>query len=451
MAFDDRYFLIERLHGVRAARLTAESHTAAIDEIDRIVLEEGIACDFEHVDGYLFARPGESQHDLEHEYEACRRAGIENVVWRDRAPLEGFDTGRCLCFTGQAQFHPLKYLAGLAQATVRRHGRIFTGTHATSIEPGRHGTSARIETANGHRVTAREVVVATNSPVQSLITLPLKQYPYRTYVIAARLPAGAVTPALFWDTGHPYHYVRVHSAADHDLLIVGGEDHRTGQADDGHSRYEHLAVWAKRRFPRMGIVEYAWSGQVMEPVDSLAFLGRYKGDENVWIATGDSGNGMTHGAIAGILIPELIAGHDHAWARLYDPARKSLRSGLEFTRENLNAAAQYASWLTPGDVHDADDIPPGSGAVLREGLRKVACYRDADGVLHRLDATCPHLGAIVRWNAEESTWDCPAHGSRFTATGQVVNGPANSDLQQIEERRPLEPPPAGRDEGIPAP
>jgi len=431
-AFDDRYYVIEQLHGANGARLTAESHTAAIDEIERIASDEGIDCQFERLDGYLFVPPGDPQDELERELEACHAAGLHDVEFVDRAPLDGFETGQCLRFPDQAQFHPLRYLAGLAKAITKADGRIFTGTHAKSIEAGENGKRGRVEAKNGKVVSARHLVVATNTPVQDLLTIHTKQYPYRTYVIAARVPRGSVEPALYWDTPHPYHYVRLHRDGNTELLIVGGEDHKTGQEKDDDDPHARLATWARERFPQLGDIEYRWSGQVMEPMDALAYIGRNPGDERAWIVTGDSGNGMTHGAIAGMLLRDLIMGRNNPWAELYDPSRKSVRAALEFTRENVNMAAQYARWLTAGDVKDESEIPRDSGGVIREGLKKVAVYRDKNGELHRMTAVCPHLGAIVGWNAKECTWDCPAHGSRFDARGKVINGPANGDLAPVE-------------------
>jgi Rieske Fe-S protein len=214
------------------------------------------------------------------------------------------------------------------------------------------------------------------------------------------------------------------------VLIVGGEDHKTGQADDADERFSRLEAWTRERFPQVQAFEFRWSGQVMEPVDSLALIGRNPLDsDNVYIATGDSGNGMTHGTIAGMLITDLIAGRANPWADLYDPSRKSLGAISEFARENLNVAAQYADVVTPGDVEDTGQIAPGKGAIVRRGLKKVAVYRDPDGALHERSAVCTHLGCIVRWNSLEKTWDCPCHGSRFQTDGHVVNGPANSRLE----------------------
>ena len=428
-ALDDRYCELEKLHGERGARLAALSHTAAIQAIERIVTETGALCEFERVDGFLFAPPGESPDLLKRELEAARRAGLL-VQWLDQAPIADFHTGPALCFPDQAQFHPLVYLAALARSVesaggliVRAHAEEFTG-----------GKSARVKTSEGHTITASAIVVATNTPVNDRVAIHTKQAPYRTYVVGLRVPRGRVTRALFWDTADPYHYVRVQPLdASSELLIVGGEDHRTGQQDDGAQRFVRLEEWARARFPSAQGVEFQWSGQVMEPVDSLAFIGRNPGDEdNVFIATGDSGNGMTHGTIAGLLLTDLILGRENQYSELYDPSRKSVRALPEFAREGAASQVGYAGWVTRGDVSSVDQIPPGEGAVLRRGLAKVAVYRSESGVCFERSAVCPHLGCIVEWNSTEKTWDCPCHGSRFANDGHVVNGPAKGDLAQAE-------------------
>ncbi|MHB8122149.1 MAG: FAD-dependent oxidoreductase [Desulfuromonadaceae bacterium] len=437
-AIDDRYFEIEHLHGEKGAILAAASHTAAIDRIEAIVAQEGIACEFERLDGYLFVPPHDSKDLLQRELKAAHRAGLNDVEQVGRAPIAGFDTGSCLRFPRQAQLHPLKYLAGLKRAIERDGGRIFTETHAGTIEGGAH---ARVETSNGFAVTAAAIVIATNTPVNDIVTIHTKQASYTTYVIGARIPRGSVTRALYWDTADPYHYVRVQSVSnnegdDYDLLLVGGEDHKSGQADDAHQRYAGLEAWARERFPMIERMEMRWSGQVMEPVDGLAFIGRNPGDEqNVYIITGDSGMGMTHGTIGGILITDLIVGDPSPWESLYDPSRITLRASLQYARENINVALQYAEgYLSGGDVDSPEEIARGEGAIVRRGIAKVAVYRDEDGTLHERSALCPHLGCIIAWNNSEKSWDCPCHGSRFDRYGQVITGPANSDLESVKEK-----------------
>lgn len=430
-AFDDRYLNVERLHGQLGAHYVAESHTSAIDEIERIVQEEGIECDFERLSGYLFSPVGETYKLLEKEIDACRRAGLINVEWVDHAPLPHFDTGRCLKFPRQAQFHILRYLNGLVDAIERYGGRVFTDTHVSDIEVEDRDSRPRAITEAGPIVTASQLVVATNTPMIDRLGVHLKQYPYRTYVLGMPIKTGRLGVALYWDTEEPYHYARiVRRDGDDGILIVGGEDHRTGQKDDADERYARIEKWARERFPDLGPVEFRWSGQVLEPMDAVAFIGRNPGDEHIWIVTGDSGNGVTHGTVAGLILRDLLQGRDHPWAKLYDPSRKTLAAVGEFARENLNMALQYADWLTSGDVESEEDIAPCTGAVLRRGMQRIAAYRDEYGVLHTRSATCPHLGGIVRWNSEERSWDCPAHGSRFAATGRVLNGPANADLAE---------------------
>jgi glycine/D-amino acid oxidase-like deaminating enzyme/nitrite reductase/ring-hydroxylating ferredoxin subunit len=433
---DDRYTEMVRLHGEEGARLACDSHRAAIARIESIADREPIACEFERVSGYLFLAREHDEGLLREELDAARLAGAE-VEWLARAPVEGFESGPCLHFPRQAQFHPLKYINGLAAAFERAGGRLYGGTRAMSVAGGQ---PARVETASGRTITARAVVVATNVPFNDLVAIHTKQTAYHTYVIAARLAPGAVTPALYWDTHDPYHYVRLQRMTNRelggdndetvDLLIVGGEDHKAGQASDAQERYEQLEIWMRQHFPAAAEVEFRWSGQVMESQDGLAFIGRNPLDhENVFVATGDSGMGLTHGTIAGMLLTDLIVGRSNRWADLYDPSRIRAGAAGEFLKHNVNVAAQYASYVTPGEVGSVDEIVPNTGAVIREGLSKVAVFRDEAGELHRRSAVCTHLGCIVGWNPAASTWDCPCHGSRFDPYGTVINGPAKDDLK----------------------
>jgi glycine/D-amino acid oxidase-like deaminating enzyme/nitrite reductase/ring-hydroxylating ferredoxin subunit len=432
---DDRYFELERLHGEKGARLAAESHTSAVYRIEQIVNDEKIECDFERLEGFLFQPPGDDPEILDRELEAVRRAGIQHVTFVERAPVTGLDTGRCLHFPDQAQFHPLKYLTGLAKSIERHGGKIYTRSHVEEIKG---GEQAKVKVRDGKTVTANAVVVATNTPINDWVKIHTKQAPDRTYVVGLLVPRGSVEKALYWDTADPYHYVRLQKLSDqHDVLIVGGEDHKTGQAHDTEARFDRLEEWARELFPTIEYVEFRWSGQVMEPVDGLAFIGRNPRDEeNVYIVTGDSGNGMTHGTIAGMLITDLIQERDNDWAKLYDPSRKTLAAVGRFARENLNVARQSLDYVTGGDVDQVNDIAPGHGAVVRRGLQKIAAYCSDTGEIYEFSAVCPHLGCVVDWNATEKTWDCPCHGSRFDAMGKVINGPANVDLSPADEDEP---------------
>lgn len=439
-ALDDRYYEIAKLHGEEGARMAAESHTAAIQRIEAIAALEEIDCDFERLDGFLFLGGDDTRKELERELEATHRAGLTDTGLFARVPIDFWDTGPALRFPRQAQFHPLRYLSGLARAIVRDGGQIYCGSHVDAIKD---GDPCRVTTSTGHTIVADNVVVATNSPVNDWMVIHTKQAAYRTFVIGVRVPKGSVPRGLYWDTPDPYHYIRLQNAApsrtDSDILIVGGEDHKTGQADDADERFRRLEQWMRERFPMAREIEYRWSGQVMEPVDYMAFIGKNPGDEHIYIVTGDSGNGITHGTIAGILLTDLITGHDNPWAALYDPSRITLRATPEYAKENINVAEQYSDWVRPGEVSSVDEIAPGSGAVLRRGIHKIAAYKNEHGEVHERSAVCTHLYCIVDWNSAEKSWDCPCHGSRFDAYGKVVNGPAISDLEPAPPPKVVQP------------
>jgi len=428
-AIDDRYHEIERLHGEAGAKLAAESHAAAIEAIEAIVAQENIDCDFARLDGFLFLPPGGDMDELIAEHAAAVRAGVEGVGWVARAPIPGIDTGRCLRFPQQGQFHPMKYLAGLAAAIVKGGGAIHCGSRVEKIEG---GTSPRVHLAGGLVVECPDVVVATNAPINTRVAIHTKQAPYITYVIAARVPPGSVPRALLWDTLEDYHYVRL-DQPEGELLIVGGEDHKTGQADDPERRFANLELWMRERYPMAREVVHRWSGQVMETVDGLAYLGRDPGEDHVFIATGDSGMGMTHSTIGAILITDLIHGAEAQWTALYDPARKvPIKAAGRYARENLNVARQFTAYARPGEVESVAAIVDDSGAILRRGVHRLAVYRDAFGTLHEMSSSCTHLGCPVQWNPAEKTWDCTCHGSRFDAHGRVISGPAVLDLAPAE-------------------
>ena len=433
---DDYYGEIARMHGDEAARLVAESFVAGVDAIERIVRDEGIDCSFQRVDGWWFPADRASAEDrqaLEDERDASQQAGLRDVTLVADWPLAQALGGPALRFPRQGQFHIHKYIGGLARAVEKHGGRIFTGAHVSEIaDAPSDGGPAHVTTDDGRTVRAADVVLATNSPINDRVAMQTKQAPYRTYVIGARVRRGSVPVGLYWDTADPYHYVRLldpQGDGEFDVLIVGGEDHKTGQSDDEPSHFDRLETWTRERFP-IESVDHRWSGQVLEPVDYLAYIGRDIGMQHVWLVTGDSGNGMTHGTIAGLLLPALIQGADHPWAKLYEPSRVTLKAAPEWIKENLNVAAQYRDLATPGEISDVSEVPAGEGRLLRKGATKLAVYKAPDGAVTVRSAICPHLGCVVDWNAAEKTWDCPCHGSRFGTDGHCINGPSRAPLAE---------------------
>jgi glycine/D-amino acid oxidase-like deaminating enzyme/nitrite reductase/ring-hydroxylating ferredoxin subunit len=433
-ALDDHFHVLERMHGRAGAKLAAESHQAAVESVLAIASRENIECSARRVDGYLFAEQDDAleQRKIELEYAAARRAGLD-VHLLDRAPLP-FTTGPALRFGGQAEIDPMAYLRGLAAAVERLGGVIRTGVHVQRVD---ETSEPVVHLRDGGELHARYVVVATNTPINDVVAIHTKQAAYRTYVLAIGIEPGSCERGLFWDMKDPYHYVRL---VRDDLLLVGGEDHKVGQSRCPDLSWQRLLAWTREHFPRALDVHSGWSGQVFEPADGLAFIGKNVASSGkVFIVTGDSGNGITHGALSGILLTDLMAGRKNPWAELYDPSRKMMDTAAlrTFIKENLNVAAQYSDWFLGGRARPR---ARGEGYVERRGLRRVAVYVNDQGERHACSARCPHLGGAVRWNSAEASWDCPAHGSRFDPHGHVITGPATADLSPIEsEEQPTAP------------
>lgn len=426
---DDGFVQLEKYHGEEGLRLALQSHSKAMDKIEDITRLEKIDCELERVSGFLFSSEKHSEKILQKELFTARRAGLNGEFWSSSA-FQAFDTGACLHFPRQIQLHPLKYLKGLAEAITRMGGKIFTHSHVKSIEG---GEEAVVITKDGYTISCKSIVVATNTPINDMLAIHTKQAAYRTYVMGFKIPKNSIKKALYWDTLDPYHYIRVESDMTNDILIVGGEDHKTGQEDSPDLCYDKLEHWVRERFPLAAEVVSKWSGQVMEPVDGLAFLGRNPMDEdNVYVITGDSGHGITHGTIGAMIITDQITGRKNPWEKLYDPSRITLKAAGPYIQENANVAAQYSEWLEIKSRPELNDLPKNEGTVFRDGTSMVAAYKNTDGKIEYMTAVCPHLAGIVKWNNAEKSWDCPCHGSRFDCHGRVMEGPAFEDLEKVE-------------------
>ncbi|MFT3788584.1 MAG: FAD-dependent oxidoreductase [Tepidisphaeraceae bacterium] len=436
-ANDDRFSQLEKVLGHDGAVASYQGHAAAIDSIEDIVQDEGIDCDFQRLDGYLFLAEGQDVKELDDELAAAYRAGAIDARKLDRAPVDGIDTGPCIRFPNQARFHPLKYLVGLARAIEKLGGEIVQGVRATDMTGDEKTGNVTIETSSGHSISANVGVAATNVPdlINNWAGIYTKQAAYRTYMIGMRVDPGAISDALYWDNADPYRYARLTDSDGQTTLIIGGEDHRTGQADDAEDRFDKLEAWTRRKFPAVQDVVIRWSGQVNEPDDYLGYIGRVptSNHANCYLVTGDSGMGLTHGALAGLIIRDLVLGKENPWAKAYDPGRTSLsvRSVTEFVRENVSSASHYLDYVTRGrELKSPEELAAGCAAVITVHGKKIAAYRDETGELHQCSAVCTHLKGLLAWNSLEKSWDCPVHGSRFDPDGKMLTGPAIDDLEK---------------------
>lgn len=426
---DDGAEEIIKRRGLAAAKIAWQSQSAAVDRIEEIIAARSINCGFRRLNAYLFPAHGTPQSQIDSELKALKQIDVA-AEKTGSVPFEGLQSVGCILYQDQATFQPLQYLRGLCQAIRKGGGRLYSNTCVTEIEEKAGAVTLR---ANGKPISAAAAVVATNSPINDRVTLHTKLAPYRTYAMAFTIDKDALPDALYWDTLDPYHYVRQHPGPGSvNYLIVGGADHKTGEADDGLVRFEALEAWIRALLPNLGRETHRWSGQVLDTLDYSSYTGRNPGSQNVYVHTGDSGQGMTHGAMAGLLICDLITRSESPWADTYDPARTPMSGLTTLVSENITAIKNLSEYIAPSEVSSLDEIERGKGAIVREGLTKIAAYRDDRGKLHMCSAKCTHLGCHVHWNSLERCWDCPCHGSQFDIDGTALNGPAVAPLAGID-------------------
>lgn len=415
-ALDARYAALRRDFGEASARLAYESSRAAIDQIARFVHELKLDCGFALATGYLYTEREEQLRDLHVEFEAARALGIPVSMTRE-VPLP-FATVAGVRFEGQAQIHPLRYLTPMLDLLVAKGCAIFEDTPVTAIED---GSPCTLVTAGG-KITADQVILATNVPL-NLLFLQTKIAHYRSY--AAAFPhTEEVENKLFWDTDDPYHYTRSAIVDGKPYLIVGGEDHKTGQNKDTDESFARLIEYARVRY-HVGTPSHRWSGQIIEPVDGLPYIGRNSASKNVYVATGYGGNGMTFGTLAAMLLSDLVLERGSPYSDLYEPTRiKPMASAATYVEENVDFPTHLIGDRVAAWSASLEDIKPNDGKVVTVKGEPIAVYRDAKGVTHGLSPVCTHLGCHVKFNRAEQSWDCPCHGSRFDLEGRVVNGPA---------------------------
>jgi len=428
--------------GQTHAQAVWDGGVAAIAEIERIAGEHGIDAGFEWIPGYLhapFDATGDERESLASDAELAQRLGFD-VEFVDAAPLVGRPGVR---FEGQARMHPRRYLAGVAKAFIDAGGRIYEHTAADEfIDPaGRRSSVAENRPpsikANGHTIQCDDVVIATHTPLVGFggeagaALFQTKLALYTSYVVAGRVPHGTLDDALWWDTADPYRYLRIEPGRQHDVVIFGGEDHKTGQEAGTTACFRRLERQLTTLVPGVELT-HRWSGQVIETPDGLPYIGSTA--DRQYAATGFSGNGLTFGTLAGLIITDAIEGRVNPWADLFAPERKVLgRSLWDYVKEN----ADYPYYmirdrLVGAEARSLRSVARGQGRIVDYRGSKVAAYREPAGTLTLRSAICPHMGCVVAWNGAERTWDCPCHGSRFEPEGRVISGPAESPLEKIE-------------------
>jgi glycine/D-amino acid oxidase-like deaminating enzyme/nitrite reductase/ring-hydroxylating ferredoxin subunit len=422
---------IAREFGADAAKAVWDAGGAAIDQIVDLIRAEDIACDFHWVPGYLHAPLADATardaQELEREAKTARDLGIE----AEFMPAVPFFHLAGVKFAHQAIFHPRKYLAALVQQIPGKGSHVFENSGASEVQEKPLAVKVGDTT-----VRCRDIVMATHNPLVGTANLlgatlfQSKLALYTSYVLGARLRPEKIPEASFWDTSDPYYYLRVERRRGFDYAIFGGEDHKTGQADNTEAVYARLEK-RLRQFAPDAAIDHRWSGQVIETNDGLPFIGELA--EHQFGATGFAGNGMTFGTLGAMMAVDAILGHKNPWQDLFDPGRKKIRGGTwSYVKENKDYPYYLVrDWIGGTEGKSLRALKRGQGKILHLDGKKVAAYRNDDGAVTLCSPVCTHLKCIVGWNDAERTWDCPCHGSRFKPTGEVISGPAEEPLEQL--------------------
>jgi glycine/D-amino acid oxidase-like deaminating enzyme/nitrite reductase/ring-hydroxylating ferredoxin subunit len=423
-----QYQSVESNFGADGARAYAEANEAGLERVAGFVDELKVDCDFRRKPAFTYAEDEGDRDRIEREVEAAQRAGLK-ATFTDTTDLP-WPVAAAVRVEDQAEFHPRRYLIALAAAIPGDGSHVFERTRALAVSG---GDPSRVSTTHGD-LTADHVVVATHFPFLDRGGYFARMHPERSYGLGLYLKGGSAPQGMYLSTESPPHTVRSHPTKDGEMVIAGGESHKTGQGGDTAERVARLERWARERFDVRSI-EYRWSTQDNMPVDGVPYIGRLAPlQKRLWVATGFLKWGLTNGTAAGMILTDLIHGRDNPWADLFDPTRfKPLAAAPELVKENFNVGVHFVGdHLSRPDVRSADELAPGQAGIVRRGAGKAAAYRDDDGTLHLVSAVCTHLGCQVRWNEAERSWDCPCHGSRFDYTGQVIQGPAVKDLEPKE-------------------
>ena len=424
ISVDTEYREVAQGHGKEAAKLMAEAAQLAIELVGQVDKAHNLGANYKKLQAFMYAETTDQVLELQEELKAAREAGVKAEELEGDEGLP-YPTGMVVRFDNNARFHPLKFVYGLAEVLKDAGVQIYEQSRVDELnEKDEHVV---VKLATGATIRAKQVVLATHSPI-FMHAVHTRMAPYRSYAIAVRTRK-PVPDSLYYDMREPYHYIR---KEEDDVVIIGGADHKTGQAKDETKHLDKLKAWTEEHF---GVSEYlaSWSAQVFEPADRLPFIGKSVAHKRVYYGTGYSGDGTLWGSFAGYLLSDLLLGKKNKFEELFSPARLNIKAeAAEFLKENLNVAKEFIVERFRSDTDDVKQIPNGEGRILRQGLRQYAVYRDEQGAIHAMDPTCRHMGCVVQWNTLERSWDCPCHGGRYKATGEQLEGPPVTGLKKAE-------------------
>ena len=428
--FDTPFYAVERDFGEENSMLLAEAAREAMQLIRKNIAAHRIDCDFEEKSGYIFATEKEQDADLARLVEAAQKVAVPiNLINDSPFPIPYTSIA---CAQEQAQFHPVKYIFGLAKAFEAAGGIIMTGCKVTDVD---EGTEIKIKTTKGE-ILASHLIWATHIP-PGVNLLHFRAAPYRSYVIGLTLNGNNYPQDLGYDMEEPYHYYRTHTIDGQQFLIAGGEDHKTAHEENTEDSFRKLESYVRKYFD-VNKVSFKWSSQYFEPADGIAYIGHLPGNgDNIWVATGFGGNGMTYSHIAAITLSDILIKGDSKYRELFDPNRvKPIAGFTNFVKEAADVVKEFVSGKFSAEkIKEFTDIAAGEAKVVNYEGEKIAMYKDELHNIHAVNPTCTHIHCTVAWNAAEKSWDCPCHGARYSCDGEVLTGPATKNLEVIDLAR----------------
>jgi glycine/D-amino acid oxidase-like deaminating enzyme/nitrite reductase/ring-hydroxylating ferredoxin subunit len=425
---DTPYTTIIKNFGVNDARLVAEAAREAIAFIKSMVNTHSIDCGFEEVPAFLFAQDKKQTDELDEIYRACDEVGL-TIGFAPAIPVP-IPFKKAVAVGTQAKFHPLRYIYALAKQFEQLGGTILQ--HTTVLDTTQADHQVMVKTAS-EQFTCNALVYATHIP-PGVNLLHLRCVPWRSYAMAVTLTDHAYPEGLTYDMYDPYHYYRSQTIDGTTYLIVGGEDHKTGHDENTEQCFRQLENHIRKHFS-VSSIPYSWSSQYFEPVDGLPYIGHLPGgSENIYVATGYGGNGMTYSTVAAHILKDLITGNENLYKHVFSPSRiKPIAGFTDFIEHNTDVIKQFVGkWFEVKDLDELVELAPGEGKVVKFEHQLIALSKDKEGQLHAVSPTCTHLKCSVTWNLSEQSWDCPCHGSRFDPDGKVLTGPATKDLEKIQ-------------------
>lgn len=427
---DLTYAEIEKKFGEENARLVLKATLEAIHLVEDLVKEYGIDCGFSKKDGYLFSQNKQQTNQLEDAFEASKKAGCD-VEYADAIPLP-IHFEKALLFKNQAQIHPTKYVYALAKAFEDIGGIIIQNCRVTHVIQNEEKI-LEVETNMGKKIRARNLIYATHIP-PGVNLLHFRCAPYRSYAMAVTLKDDNYPDAVAYDLDDPYHYYRTQEVEGKKYLIAGGEDHRTAEKKDTEECFVKLENYL-RRFYKIEEIAFRWSSQYFESADGLPYIGHLPGNpDTVFVATGYGGNGITYSQVAAKILTDIVTNHKNEFEDVFNPSRiKPVAGFANFAKNAADVTGNFIGKLFPVDkINGLNELVNGEAKVVKYEGDPIAMYKDETGTIHSVNPSCTHIHCEVAWNDAEKTWECPCHGSRFNAEGEMFTGPARKDLEKIK-------------------